>query len=330
MSSSMSPTPGTASHADWSQSLQPLVLGLSITMLVLGNLGVVLRCWAQWRFQKRPMPEDYWLMMALLFANIVSIATIVAVHYGLGLHLFRVEAEDPSLHSLKWIFLCVWLTASFNGPSMLGTKVALLLYYRRLFIVQQLGMRIFWWANLAYVILWAIGSTLSYILSCVPASYYWERFNPDSTMKGTCHNSTTADAVPLILDLVSDIAIMILPIATIATLQMPLARKAGLMIVFSLNVAIVCATAVPIVSRVRLAFRESRKKHSRSISDAYVYARSPTGGRPSTMMRRPEPSSSTEQLRTGQLSTSCASEEQGGMPLVPMNGILVRMDVDVQ
>lgn len=136
---------------------------------------------------------------------------------------------------MKWIFLCVWLTAAFNGPSMLATKVALLLYYRRLFIVQQIWLRIFWWTNMVYAVLWGIGSTITYVLSCVPVSYYWERFDLQSTVHGSCHNSTTADGLPLILDLVSDVAILVLPIATIATLQMPLARKTGLMIVFSVG-----------------------------------------------------------------------------------------------
>lgn len=55
-----------AELAAWSQSLKPVVLGLCITMLALGNLGVILRIWAQWRIQKRPMQEDYWLVMAVV------------------------------------------------------------------------------------------------------------------------------------------------------------------------------------------------------------------------------------------------------------------------
>ncbi|RAL13190.1 uncharacterized protein BO97DRAFT_413641 [Aspergillus homomorphus CBS 101889] len=381
-STTHSSTLSAAELAEWSQSLQPVVLGLSVTMLVLGNLGVMLRIWAQWRIHKRPMQEDYWLVLAVLFANVVSIATIVAVHYGLGYHLFRVNLEDPSLHALKWIFLCVWLTATFNGPSMLATKVALLLYYRRLFIVQQIWLRIFWWTNMVYVVLWAIGSTISYMLSCVPASYYWERFDPQSTMHGTCRNTTTADALPLILDLVSDVAILVLPIATIATLQMPLARKTGLMIVFSvgfiavvsavarvavlytatnlhsdftyaaapfelldviqLNVAIVCATAVPIASGFRVAFskkfRGSKSWTAGGTGGNAYHSRSHASTAAARAARRrleDEASSSTEQLQMGHFTTtSCASKDpedwaRGG-DLVSTNGIMVKMDVDIR
>lgn len=57
--------------AEWSDSLKPVVLGLGITMLVMGNLGVVLRVWAQWRIQKRPLAEDYWLVLAVVRSILV-------------------------------------------------------------------------------------------------------------------------------------------------------------------------------------------------------------------------------------------------------------------
>jgi hypothetical protein len=55
----------TAERAEWSQSLKPVVLGLSIAMIVLGNVGVLLRIWAQWRIKKR-FGEDYWLIAAVV------------------------------------------------------------------------------------------------------------------------------------------------------------------------------------------------------------------------------------------------------------------------
>lgn len=52
--------------AEWSESVKPVVLGLSITMLVMGNLGVLLRIWAQRRISKSVMAEDYWLVLAVV------------------------------------------------------------------------------------------------------------------------------------------------------------------------------------------------------------------------------------------------------------------------
>ena len=64
--STRSSTLTAAELAEWSQSLKPVVLGPSIAMVILGNLGVMLRIWAQRRIHKRPVQEDYWLIMAVV------------------------------------------------------------------------------------------------------------------------------------------------------------------------------------------------------------------------------------------------------------------------
>jgi hypothetical protein len=53
-------------RAEWSESVKPVVLGLSIAMLILANLGVLLRILAQKRILKRVMAEDYWLVLAVV------------------------------------------------------------------------------------------------------------------------------------------------------------------------------------------------------------------------------------------------------------------------
>lgn len=98
--------------------------------------------------------------------------------------------------------------------------------------------------------------------------------------------------------------------------------------VIQLNMAIVCATAVPIISRVRLAFREARTKNQSSAGlGSYGHTSNPSSrwGR----IRLEESSSSTELVQVGHSSASCSSklESQGPMQ---MKGIMVQMDVDIR
>jgi hypothetical protein len=130
------------------------------------------------------------------------------------------------------------LTAVFNGPALLATKISLLLYYRRLFLVHQSWLRIAWWFNLVFVVLWGIFCTLYYILQCTPPSYYWERKNPNNTIDdGRCPIPAKLEnvAIPLILSAISDFAILLLPILTVLTLQTALIRKLGLAAIFSVG-----------------------------------------------------------------------------------------------
>lgn len=95
-----------------------------------------------------------------------------------------------------------------------------------------------------------------------------------------------------------------------------------------LNMAIVCATAVPIVSRVRLAFREACTKNQSSAGlGSYGHASSPSSRW--ARIRLEESSSSTELVQVGHSSANCTSkvEPQGHMQL---KGIRVQMDVAIQ
>lgn len=130
----------------------------------------------------------------------------------------------------------------FNGPCFLAIKLCLLFFYRRIFLVNQRWLRIFWWTNLVYAVLWFIGSTLYYILQCLPVSYYWERLyqrfhvSPAYPVHGQCDAATTAQvALPLIFSLISDFALLFLPLFTLAKLHMSLKRKVALLALFSLG-----------------------------------------------------------------------------------------------
>jgi len=126
------------------------------------------------------------LIAALVCANVVTITTMVASTYGLGLHIWHVEEQDPNLQSLVKLLCCVWITALFNGSALFATKVSLLLYYRRLFMVNQAWLKIAWWVNLVYVMLWALFITLFYILMLAP-ELLLERSDPKTAIKnGTC------------------------------------------------------------------------------------------------------------------------------------------------
>lgn len=68
-------------QAAWSETMRPTIMGICILFLVLGNLSVPMRIWAKWRIHKRPLAEDYSLILALV-----------------GLHSIR-EDKSRSCHS---------------------------------------------------------------------------------------------------------------------------------------------------------------------------------------------------------------------------------------
>ncbi|KAL8993866.1 MAG: hypothetical protein Q9188_007215 [Gyalolechia gomerana] len=129
---------------------------------------------------------------------------------------------------------------AMQGPTFTAIKLSLLFLYRRLFLVHQKWLRIAWWANLIYVLLWAIGATGFYVFQCWPVGWYWnryyERFQTDppyTGRSGQCHATTVQHvAMALIFGLVSDVALLCLPIIAILKLRITTRKKAGLAAIF--------------------------------------------------------------------------------------------------
>lgn len=109
--------------------------------------------------------------------------------------------------------------------------------------------------------------------------------------------------------------------------------------VIQLNMAIVCATAVPIASGFRVAFskkfRSSKSWTAGGVGgNTYQSRVSTVAARAARLRREEEASSSTEQLHMGHFTTSCATKDPEDRArdgaLVSANGIVVKIDVDIR
>jgi len=131
-----------------------------------------------------------------------------------------------------------------QAPTFLFIKLSLLFLYRRLFLVHQKWLRIAWWANIVYAGLWAFGSISFYVFQCWPVQWYWMRYyqrfqshsGPPFTGTGQCHATTVQHvALPPVFGLVSDVALLFLPLTAILKLQISQKKKLGLAGIFSVG-----------------------------------------------------------------------------------------------
>ncbi|KAK2603666.1 hypothetical protein QQS21_004139 [Conoideocrella luteorostrata] len=246
-----SPPPMTAAQRElYSEDRRPQIYAALITLLVINNVIASGRIWVHWkvyyrhhRSLRQVFAEDYCILLSALCIDAVIGNLLAATHYGLGLHSWRINIEDPDFPSnLSHTFKHVWATMLLTGPTFSLIKLALLFFYRRLFLVNQAWLRIAWWANMVYVLLWLIGATGFYAFQCWPPIYYfmqyYHRYNrpPPYPITGQCNATTVTNvSIPLIFGLFSDIMVLILPVATIFRLHMTRKAKIGLTLVFSVG-----------------------------------------------------------------------------------------------
>jgi hypothetical protein len=248
---SQAPSLTPSQQAVYHQDRRPSLYASLAVLLVLNNLVVLGRLLAHYYERYRHdgfglrhfLVEDFFMILTALFIDVMGSNLLASTSYGLGLHSWRINAEDPNYpKKLSNAFRHVWITMVFTGSTFTCIKLALLFFYRRLFLVNQKWLRIAWWINLVYVILWLFGSTGFYLFQCWPVQWYFMRYYSryhrpaPYPITGQCKaTNVTNVSRPLIFGLISDIAILLLPVFTISQLQMSRFKKFGLSGIFSLG-----------------------------------------------------------------------------------------------
>ncbi|KAI1377109.1 hypothetical protein F4677DRAFT_67679 [Hypoxylon crocopeplum] len=234
-------------EAHLNDTRQPELWGSLIAFLVINNVFIAGRLWGTWRSvttRSRVMAEDISIVLSGIFANAIIANLMVATHYGLGLHIYTVNARDPEYPSnLSKTFRHVWISMVLMSSFFLCIKMTLLFFYKRLFLVSNSRLRIFWWANFVYIVLWFFGATAFYLFQCKPVQWYFIQYFSryphipvPGGMTGDCNATSVLHvALPVIFSLISDIGLLLLPIWAISQLRLNKEKKRGLMAVFGIG-----------------------------------------------------------------------------------------------
>ncbi|KAI1088907.1 hypothetical protein F5B19DRAFT_401397 [Rostrohypoxylon terebratum] len=225
--------------ATWDESLQPLIVGILITFLVLTNVTSAGRIFTSVHRHRKLQIDDYLMICAVILSDGIIAAMLAAVTKGFGLHQFRVLATDPQPPlSLVQILQIVWAYAVLNGFCFSTIKLSILFFLRRLFWVSR-WFKIAWWINVVYVVLWTIGSTLFYIFQCAPVDFYWNKIYagvgmtpPPGDEHGKCIKALASIGTPIILNTIGDLFVLLLPLPILLKLQTTTPKRLRLLGLF--------------------------------------------------------------------------------------------------
>ena len=229
-------------QAHYSESLQPLMIGLLVALLFISNVSLILRLCFVFRRRGSLYFEDYMVIIGQIFSDGVVGALFAAIKLGLGLHEYRVLAEDPSPPLvLARIEEIIWAYAVMNNVCLFAIKMSILLFYHRLFHVQH-WFRTAWWINVVSAILWLVGSTLFYIFQCTPIDFFWTHLgavtpNPSLYVdpQGYCTSGAAKIGAPILVNNLSDVAVLLLPIPVVFGLKTTWTKRVRLILLFSIG-----------------------------------------------------------------------------------------------
>jgi hypothetical protein len=117
----------------------------------------------------------------------------------------------------------IWAVAN------VGIKVSILDLFNRIFVTK-------WFVRVSYVLM-GLGICVGVVI-CLEAFFICRplAFNWDKSIDGVCGDQDKAYRAQAIVNLFVDVAIVLLPVPMLWKLQMPLAKKLGVYVMFSIGI----------------------------------------------------------------------------------------------
>ncbi|KAJ5102120.1 hypothetical protein NUU61_004342 [Penicillium alfredii] len=200
---------------------RPMLWGVNSLFIAIATLGVVGRVAAR-LLKKLPFGLDDWAICVALAWDwaLYGIFTRCA-KVGLGKHRDAVgEANVAAFQKLLYFFQLFYIL----GPPTI--KLSLLFLYRRIFTSPKF-LRIIYGLG-ALIAVWLIVSVFLAIFDCVPIHSFW-------TGGGKCLDFKKFGIGYAIVNIVTDIAVWLLPIPMIWDVQLRVGQKIALSLIFLLG-----------------------------------------------------------------------------------------------
>lgn len=157
----------------------------------------------------------------------LSIASIIAATYGVGLHVADIPPDN-----IRPILQSIYFTRIFYNLGMSFVKAALLVFYLRLDPRRpmRLGLYIFIGITVAF----NLASFFVFVFSCNPPAMFWG----DVVAGGKCMKVESQLAfynANGILNIIIDLGIYLVPIPMVWAIKMPFKQKLGVISIFALG-----------------------------------------------------------------------------------------------
>ncbi|KAK2800272.1 hypothetical protein FQN51_006180 [Onygenales sp. PD_10] len=212
----------------------------SLVLSIVTPLFVAARFVGRLYFSGRIGPDDWAILAALVFAEVVSIQMIIVCGLAFGKH----TDDVPPLVVARTLKArderrTIYFVAQILYKVSIGlTKISILLLYRRIFMRQ-------WFLATCsiltgIIIAFTTATVFASIFQCTPIEYAFKKKLPGG---GTCISLAAFWYANATFNILSDLVLIALPAPVISTLQLPRKSKIALCGIFAVGI-FVCITSV--------------------------------------------------------------------------------------
>ncbi|KAF2431951.1 MFS monosaccharide transporter-like protein [Tothia fuscella] len=217
----------------------PAVLVVTAIMLVLSTIFVVLRMISRVAIVRKVTLDDYFMILSWFIAFGLSFAICYGTSVGLGRHQKDIPYDwNLPLKKSEYVFSVLY------NPALMATKTSILLFYLNLSKTE----RIFRWATigtLAMVNLAGLALTFLNAFQCSPVG---AAFKTPVPLTDHCEYIVTLYLSSAPVNIITDLAILLLPMPMLTSMRLPRKQKIILIITFGFGFF------VAVVDVIRIAY----------------------------------------------------------------------------
>ncbi|KAF7884388.1 uncharacterized protein EAF02_004724 [Botrytis sinoallii] len=204
--------------------------------LALSTAATLGRIYSRIFITKKVELQDYLGLLAYVAFVLLTWVFYDFLHRS-GFYVYQWDIVYKTLPGIVKT-LTFGLTISYSA-ALLFAKTAILIEWVQIFSPHRTHAFFYWTSYLMILlnVLLYVSSIISSAITCLPHESIWQPW-----VKGKCIDRKALGVFTAIFNVIMDLLILLLPQRVIWTLQMTMARKIGISLVFSVGIlAIVCA-----------------------------------------------------------------------------------------
>ncbi|KAL7931949.1 hypothetical protein V8C35DRAFT_308954 [Trichoderma chlorosporum] len=237
---------------------------LSIIFVSLAGFFVILRMLTRYFHTKSWGADDALIVAALALACCMTAAYNGEAGNGFGLHSNQIDNHHKIL-AFKWFFVAQIL---YKVTTCL-TKMSLGMLYLRIFPDRKFRLAVI--SVMAVTAAYTLAAVLLTIFACKPIEKSWNKALP-----GVCVNSISIWYSTSVLNIITDLLIIVLPLNEIRRLQLPMMKKLLLGGLFSLGVFVIACTVIRMIT-VSPQTTASDQTYYQAVSNSWTFVETNVG-----------------------------------------------------
>ncbi|KAI2625946.1 MFS general substrate transporter [Hypoxylon sp. NC1633] len=216
----------------------PALFAVTIATLGLASCIVAARLVCRIRIVRSTTWDDYFIVLAWILAFALSISIDLGASKGLGRH-----DEDISPDDWDTLRRCEYAFSILYNPALMATKTSVLVFYLRLSKNTQKVLRFSSWLVLGIVNVAGTVLTLINIFQCRPVQ---AAFDPYTGSETYCIPLLTEFICSAPVNVITDLAILALPLPVLTSMRLPRRQKVILIFTFALGIFVAVVDVVRI------------------------------------------------------------------------------------